>query len=256
MRHKLANLWVKSIAAASQNAEYDKYFEKFAPRLQTLIAIYFGRVYLPFIKETTEIRSDFWQYPFRSLPENDQFTNQLAVILDTLEFSVETKTWQPLNTNFADVDRTRRYIRTTGWIPDCYSDIIHIARTFVKNFNLTPISELTFAVLENFIEFFIYSGNKLTWNKAARAERQQNRLLSLFLPIDNWQMKWHTNNTTQLAATIYGQKSWSDCPILADALLDAGCDDDYIQWLLRTQWELFGRGVWIIDQLAGKNTIQ
>jgi hypothetical protein len=89
------------------------------------------------------------------------------------------------------------------------------------------------------------------YTKQNLVARKQNRLLSLFLPIKNWQPSYHTTNTIQLAKTIYQTNNWSMCPILADALMDVGCTDPYILWLLTKQHHLFAKGVWIIDKLAG-----
>lgn len=80
-----------------------------------------------------------------------------------------------------------------------------------------------------------------------------NQLLGLFVPLDNWKLSYHTTNVVQLAETIYQTQDWSLCPILADALMDAGCENEYILWLLKEKHDLFGRGVWLLDQLTGRS---
>lgn len=78
-----------------------------------------------------------------------------------------------------------------------------------------------------------------------------NQLFGLFTPL-NWQTSYHTTDTTQLAETMYQTQNWSLGPILADAMMDAGCEDEYILWLLRENYILFGRGIWLLDQLTGR----
>ena len=54
-----------------------------------------------------------------------------------------------------------------------------------------------------------------------------------------------------LAKTIYEEKAWDRCPILADAIMDAGCEHDEVLDLLTNQHDKFSRGVWLIDKLCG-----
>lgn len=82
--------------------------------------------------------------------------------------------------------------------------------------------------------------------------RRQNGLMELFIPGPEWQSHWRTSDTSGLAKAIYKEKEWGRCPILADALMDAGCDDPWIMYVLRERWEDCGRGVWILDRLTGR----
>jgi hypothetical protein len=71
-----------------------------------------------------------------------------------------------------------------------------------------------------------------------------------FLPAPNWHLRFHTENTTQLASVIYNENKWEITPILADALQDEGYDDELTLNLLRSKQ--LKKGCWIIDQLTGK----
>jgi hypothetical protein len=55
----------------------------------------------------------------------------------------------------------------------------------------------------------------------------------------------------KLATTIYEEKSFEGMPILADALIDAGCEDTAIIAHCQTGGD-HGRGCWVIDGLLGR----
>lgn len=85
---------------------------------------------------------------------------------------------------------------------------------------------------------------------------------------DVLQPKFYTNDTISLAKTIYETNNFSLCPILADALMDAGYEDESVLERLRkptrvmqawwTQEEKFvvipllNKGIWLVDKLSGK----
>jgi hypothetical protein len=74
-------------------------------------------------------------------------------------------------------------------------------------------------------------------------------IFSLYVP-QEWKDTYYTESTEQLAKIIYETKNWELCPILADALMDAGCEEDhYVIWLLKNQFQHFDRGVWILNKL-------
>lgn len=51
-----------------------------------------------------------------------------------------------------------------------------------------------------------------------------------------WSNLWLTSNTISLANIILKENKWELCPILADALQDAGFDDENILLSLRKRW--------------------
>jgi hypothetical protein len=55
----------------------------------------------------------------------------------------------------------------------------------------------------------------------------------------------------KLATAIYEEKSFEDLPILADALIDAGCEDAAILAHCRSAGD-HGRGCWVVDGVLGK----
>jgi hypothetical protein len=63
---------------------------------------------------------------------------------------------------------------------------------------------------------------------------------------------WLTSDVRLLAQGIYDEKAFDRMPILADALQDAGCDnEDILNHCRAENWEHV-RGCWVIDLLLGR----
>jgi hypothetical protein len=62
---------------------------------------------------------------------------------------------------------------------------------------------------------------------------------------------WLTPAVVTLARTIYDDRAFHDLPILADALLDAGCDNEDVLAHCRGPGPHV-RGCWVIDLILGK----
>jgi hypothetical protein len=63
--------------------------------------------------------------------------------------------------------------------------------------------------------------------------------------------RWRTDDTAGLARSIYDDRASGRLPLLADALLDAGCDDDGILAHCRSEGPHV-RGCWVVDLVLGK----
>jgi hypothetical protein len=63
--------------------------------------------------------------------------------------------------------------------------------------------------------------------------------------------RWLTSNVTDLARTIYDERAFDRLPILADALMDAGCADEAILSHCRSEGPHV-RGCWVVDLVLGK----
>jgi hypothetical protein len=63
---------------------------------------------------------------------------------------------------------------------------------------------------------------------------------------------WRTDTVMTLAKQIYGSEEVSAMPILADALQDAGCDNDDILAHCRDTNQVHVRGCWVLDLLFNK----
>jgi hypothetical protein len=62
---------------------------------------------------------------------------------------------------------------------------------------------------------------------------------------------WRTSDAVSLARGIYADEAFDRLPILADALMDAGCCDDRILSHLRAAGPHV-RGCWVVDLVLGK----
>jgi len=63
--------------------------------------------------------------------------------------------------------------------------------------------------------------------------------------------RWLTSTVVDLARAIYDEKAFDRMPILADALMDAGCDSEEIIAHCRRSGEHV-RGCWVVDLLTGR----
>ncbi len=64
---------------------------------------------------------------------------------------------------------------------------------------------------------------------------------------------WLTSTVLALAKGIYDDRAFDRMPILADALQDAGCDNDDILNHCRDEKPTHVRGCWVVDLLLGKS---
>ncbi len=62
---------------------------------------------------------------------------------------------------------------------------------------------------------------------------------------------WRTDTAVSLAKQMYEAREFSAMPILADALQDAGCDNDDILEHCRSEGTHV-RGCWVVDAVMGK----
>lgn len=64
-------------------------------------------------------------------------------------------------------------------------------------------------------------------------------------------LRWNDGTVPKIAQAIYDERRFEDMPILADALEDAGCDNEEILRHCREPGE-HARGCWVVDLLLGK----
>jgi hypothetical protein len=67
----------------------------------------------------------------------------------------------------------------------------------------------------------------------------------------DWHPDWFTSTVRALAGHIYAAREFGAMPILADALQDAGCDDNRILDHCRGN-KAHVRGCWVLDAILGK----
>jgi hypothetical protein len=87
---------------------------------------------------------------------------------------------------------------------------------------------------------------RFRWNECYGVERDRS---PVFPAIIN--PGWITSNVKALAQSIHDDRRFTDMPILADALEEAGCDNADILNHCRQAGEHL-RGCWVLDALLGK----
>jgi hypothetical protein len=63
---------------------------------------------------------------------------------------------------------------------------------------------------------------------------------------------WRTDTAVALARQMYDAREFSAMPILADALQDAGCDNEVLLDHCRDPKQVHVRGCWVVDLVLGK----
>jgi hypothetical protein len=87
--------------------------------------------------------------------------------------------------------------------------------------------------------------------EARRSARVRDIFGNPFRPVV-FDPEWRTSTAMPLAKQMYESRDFSTMPILADALQDAGCDNDDILNHCRQPGEHV-RGCWVVDLLLGKS---
>jgi hypothetical protein len=87
-------------------------------------------------------------------------------------------------------------------------------------------------------------------NRPHAANLLRDHIPNPFLPLE-WNPDWFTSTVRELAGHIYSRREFSTMPILADALQDAGCEDEQILSHCRAE-KPHARGCWVLDAILGK----
>jgi hypothetical protein len=72
-----------------------------------------------------------------------------------------------------------------------------------------------------------------------------------FAPV-SFNSEWRTDTAKSLARQMYDSRDFGAMPILADALQDAGCEDEHILNHCRDANATHVRGCWVVDLVLGK----
>jgi|SRR5579883_1668556 len=95
------------------------------------------------------------------------------------------------------------------------------------------------------------------WIVAVKEERRYQASLlrdifgNPFCPM-TFSHSWRTDTAVALASQMYDSRDFSAMPILADALQDAGCDNDDILTHCRDPKQPHVRGCWVVDLILDK----
>ena len=105
--------------------------------------------------------------------------------------------------------------------------------------------------------YLVQEGDGLTYDLGGLVTEQvvQCQLLrdifgNPFRPV-TFDPRWRTSDVVDVARGIYEDKAFERMPILADALMDAGCEDEQIIGHCRGEGPHV-RGCWVVDLVLGK----
>jgi hypothetical protein len=87
---------------------------------------------------------------------------------------------------------------------------------------------------------------KPLWALLARSQTGEERLR-----VFTAKPEWRTATVVSLAQGIHSNRAWDQMPILADALQDAGCEDNNVLSHCRGPGP-HARGCWVIDAILGR----
>ena len=97
-------------------------------------------------------------------------------------------------------------------------------------------------------------GDKPEWQAAerrAQAESLRDVIGNPFRAV-KFNKKWRTSTAVALAKQMYDAREFGAMPILADALQDAGCDNEDVLTHCRDPKPAHVRGCWVVDLVLGK----
>ncbi|MDY3561655.1 hypothetical protein R5W23_002936 [Gemmata sp. JC673] len=103
-------------------------------------------------------------------------------------------------------------------------------------------------------EFGIYHSpvlpEKLEPVRRANADLVRDIFGNPFRPV-SFAPEWRTDTATAIARQMYDSRDFSAMPVLADALQDAGCDNEDVLAHCRDPQQVHVRGCWVADLVLG-----
>jgi hypothetical protein len=149
-----------------------------------------------------------------------------------------------------------------------FADLIHQLTALGRSPNFVPIhprhrviradygiGDICKAVREHHLH--IHGDEGTNWKRVVQeVERGQAEIIrdivgNPFRPVA-LDPAWRTSDVFLLARGIYDDRAFDRMPILADALQDAGCDNDNILSHCHNTNQVHARGCWVVDLLLGK----
>lgn len=106
--------------------------------------------------------------------------------------------------------------------------------------------------------YFPYSGKTPNYRRIAREYLSLELLHDVFPNphrATQVQVGWQDRNVTGIARGMYANRDFTPMPLLADALQDAGCDNDYILTHCRRPGRHI-RGCWLVEGVLRKRKVK
>jgi hypothetical protein len=132
---------------------------------------------------------------------------------------------------------------------DAVCDAILHAVADPEDFNRTGASH-SLRAAERAVDALRHAGEEIDSEPRFQAGLLRDIFGNPFRPV-SLEFRWLTSNVVKLANTIYDNRDTARLPLLADALQDAGCNDETILSHCRSVGPHV-RGCWVVDLLLKK----
>jgi hypothetical protein len=121
---------------------------------------------------------------------------------------------------------------------------------------VSRMAQFIFKLPSNPLHGYLYCHtSELQWPDCERTKEKQlcDILREIFNPFALLSLdpRWLTSSVVDVAEAIYQEKAFDRMPILADALMDAGCDSEEVLGHCRSEGPHV-RGCWVVDLLTGR----
>jgi hypothetical protein len=191
-----------------------------------------------------------------SLRKQRLFCVSLCQLLDFGLFGIDSEQMLGFVQQFADTGRKKTHLRKVrARLRDAQRVLTDSGLPDSRRFNTLELGLLTASEKPagRAIALFHLA---LSMFDLARARRQSYavfRELSGHVDSVIFDPAWRTSTAVALATQMYDSRDFSIMPILADALQDAGCDNDDILAHCRDPQGTHVRGCWVVDLVLGKS---
>lgn len=183
--------------------------------------------------------------------EPDRIINQMIFGLDKRQrylLMIGTCRIHEIYSNFHDLEEVENTLKYFKSIHDSSSDKIQLVDVKITNHFQSCI--LSTLVQGNYRQFLWYAG--IFINNSLTAKKIIKLIGNIVDPGWNFNARWRTTDSVPLAAQMYETEDFSLMPILADALQDAGCDEEELLGRMRNLEIPWCCGCRIIDKILQK----
>ncbi len=153
-----------------------------------------------------------------------------------------------------EIQKSVEYIEkgVDGLLP--WEDVSNRVHRLAFQLNIKDTDSLPWTLLDGPVDAVI--GSVLQFDRANRGGHRLPELLrdlfgNPFRPA-KFSPDWRTTTAVAIARQMYESRDFSAMPILADALQDAGCENDDILDHCRHENGVHVRGCWVVDHILGK----
>jgi hypothetical protein len=166
-----------------------------------------------------------------------------------------------------EINHSNRFIER-GWLPEWVARLVELGVLSPETYELlaTPdatdrrrcvldaarlVDNCTYAAAGVTLKAFVSEYPPLEDNEWSGGWLVRDIFGNPFRPV-TFSPEWRTDTAVSLARQMYEAREFSAMPILADALQDAGCDNDDVLSHCRDAGATHVRGCWVVDLVLGK----